>query len=329
VVLALVYSNRLYSKIKQQTLAVHRITQDLNPDSNYFNTRNIAFDPFDELKPDQTIYPMDPLGTVVVGTDTVKPQLRLQLRDQLGYDLLQAPASALASAEAFKDYFKGIYVTPNIFNSNGGILNFDLVDAASKLTVYYHYEENGEVENEFYDFTINTETSYFTRIEHLRFRSVLAPFLIGNNVPGDERCYVQAGAGSKVKIDIPHLETLNDLDGRSINRAQLIVPFEDGIALYPQAGLFLAYEDEEGELRILPDQIFGNIGGSADFVADRYIFNISLYIQRVLNGEIKSNGLFILSQNAGVSVARSVLHGPRYSADNKNQNMRLVLTYTH
>ncbi|MFY7707362.1 MAG: DUF4270 domain-containing protein [Flavobacteriales bacterium] len=329
VVLALVYSNRLYGKINNQMLAVHRITEDLNPDSNYFNIRQIDYNLFDEIKPENEFYEMNPLAVVVVGTDTVKPQLRLKLRDQVGYDLLQTPASALSSSDAFKEYFKGFYVRPNIYFSDGGVFNFDLVDAASKLIVYYHYDENGTVENDFYDFTINTETSYYTSIEHRRFGTIVAPVMSGASVPGDELCYVQAGAGTRVRVEIPHIEDLNDLDGRSINRAQLVIPFEDESIFYPQAGLFLAYEDEEGELRILPDQLFGNISGTADFVADRYIFNISLYIQRVLNGEINSNGLFILSQNAGVSVARSVLHGPRYSVDDKNQNMRLILTYTH
>jgi hypothetical protein len=329
VVLSLVFSNRLYGKINNQMLAVHRITQDLNPDSNYYSTRNTEYNFFDEIKPDKQYYNMDPLAIVVVGTDTVKPQLRLQLRDQVGYDLLQAPASALESNDAFKEFFKGFYVRPNIYFSNGGVFNFDLVDAASKLTVYYRYDDGGTEETDFYDFTINTETSYYTRLEHNRFGTVLSPLINDGAVNGDQLCYVQAGSGTKVKVEIPYIESLNSLDGRSINLAQLVIPFEDQRTFYPQAGLFLAYEDEDGELRILPDQIFGNIGGTGNFATDRYIFNISIYIQRVLNGEIKSNGLFILSQNAGVSVARSVLHGPQYSDTDRGQNMRLILTYTH
>ena len=329
VVLSLVFSNRLYGKINNQMIAVHRLTQDLNPDSNYYSTRHTAYNYFDEVKPDEQYYNMDPLAIVVVGTDTVKPQLRLQLRDQVGYDLLQAPASALASNDAFKEFFKGFYVRPNIYFSNGGVFNFDLVDAASKLTVYYRYDDGGTEETDFYDFTINTETSYYSRLEHNRFGTVLNPLTNDGTVSGDQLCYVQAGSGTKVKVEIPYIESLNALDGRSINLAQLVVPFEDERTFYPQAGLFLAYEDEDGELRILPDQIFGNIGGTGNFVTDRYVFNISIYIQRVLNGKIKSNGLFILSQNAGVSVARSVLHGPQFSDSDRNQNMRLILTYTH
>ncbi len=329
VILALVFSPRLYGKITDQRIAVHRLTQSMDRDSNYFNTREIAFHPMDEIRSGSEIYSMDPLAIVVVGTDTVKPQLRLKLRNQLGNDLLQAPASALSSNASFKEYFKGLYVRPDVFGPNGGVFNFDLIDAASKLIVYYHYEENGETEEDFYDFPINTESAYYTRIQHQRFGTDLSPLVFEESIPGDELCYVQAGGGVKVKVEIPFIDDINTFDGRSINRAQLIVPFQDESIFFPQSGLFLVYEDEEGELRVLPDQIFGNIGGTADLVSDRYIFNISLYIQRVLNGEIKSRGLFILSQNAGVSVTRSILRGPQFDPDDLKQNMRLVLTYSY
>jgi hypothetical protein len=140
---------------------------------------------------------------------------------------------------------------------------------------------------------------------------------------------VQAGGGMRTKIDLPFIQDFNNFENRSINRVQLILPFDDDNRFEAQGSLFLVYKDDEGEFRLLPDQAFGTISGTGDFTSDHYIFNISLYIQRLLNGEINSQGLYLVSRNSGVSVNRSILHGPNYSTEDSSENMRMILTFSY
>lgn len=329
VVMALVYSGDYYGTLLDQKFHVYELADDLNIDSAYYSNqrKHVMFE--DLVKPGFETFKPNPQGIVVVGTDTVIPQLRIHLKDEFGYHLLQASESDLSSNDNFLQYLKGIYITPYQTNS-GGVFNFDMVDSDSKLNVYYHYEDdNGEDISARYDFSINSETSYFTEMFQNYNNSLLAPLATGGTVSGDVLSYVQAGGGIRTRVDLPFLSNFNDFDNVSMNRVQLIVPFEDDPKLPAQSSMFLVYKDSEGEYRLLPDQTFGTISGTADFSADHYIFNITLYIQRILTGEITSEGLYLISRTAGVSVNRSILHGPHYSADNIDENMRLVVTFSY
>ncbi|MEZ4798882.1 MAG: DUF4270 family protein [Flavobacteriales bacterium] len=329
VVMALVYTGEYYGTLGEQKFHVYELAEDLYIDSAYYGNqrKHVLFQ--DLVKPGFETFKPNPEDIVVVGTDTVIPQLRIHLNDDFGYHLLQASETDLASNENFLQYLKGIYITPYQTNSTG-IFNFDMVDSDSKLNVYYHYEdENGEEVSTRYDFSINSETSYFTEMYQFYNNSLLSPLATGGTVSGDQLSYVQSGGGIRTRVDLPFLDDFNDFDNVSMNRVQLIVPFEDDPKLPAQSSMFLVYKDTEGEYRLLPDQTFGTISGTADYSADHYIFNITLYIQKVLTGEITSEGLYLISRTAGVSVNRSILHGPHYSADNIDENMRLVVTFSY
>lgn len=325
VILALVYDDRSYGKRGNQYVGVHRITEAISRDSNYYSNQLTFFDPFNLVVPGSETMHFDNSAIVVVGNDTVIPQLRIPLQQSFGQELLALPSSALASNEAFRQSFPGFYVSAGNFNTPSGVFNFDLVDAASRLIVYYHYDDNGQNVETRYDFNINTETAYYTYLRHRRAGTVLEPLDLYQQVSGNTTAFVQAGAGCRTKIELPHFDDFKNYDDISINRVQLIVPFEDSNKLPPQSGLFLVYKDMAGELRLIPDQVLGTIGGTADLVADHYIFNISVYFQRLLTGEIQSQGLYLVSQNAGVSVTRSVLNGPEHP----ERKMRMVVTFAH
>ena len=325
VILALVYDDRSYGRRGEQYVGVHRITQPISRSENYYSNQLTLFDPQNLVSSGSELMHFDNSAIVVVGTDTVIPQLRIPLDNSFGQELLQLPQSALSSNDAFREAFPGFYVTAGKFNTPSGVFNFDLVDASSRLIVYYHYEENGETVNTRYDYNINTETAYYTYLQHRRVGTALAPLDQYQKISGGEFAYVQAGSGCRTKIEMPFFDDFKSYDDISINRVQLIVPFEDSFRFGPQSALFLVYKDPEGSLRLVPDQILGTIGGSADLTADQYIFNISVYFQRVLTGEIQSEGLYLVSQNAGVSVTRSLLYGP----ENPERKMRMVVTFTH
>jgi hypothetical protein len=140
--------------------------------------------------------------------------------------------------------------------------------------------------------------------------------------------YLQAGAGTKTKLVLPHLLDLQINEGRIVNKAELIVPFEPDSRYAPASQIFIFYQNSEGTLVALPDQFSGNIGGGLELTNKRYKLNITQYIQKVVSGELENAPLFIVSGAAGVSVNRTIIHGPDFSED-KTQNLRLIITYSN
>lgn len=327
VVLSLVYTGNFYGKLAKQQLFVHELTEDLENDSAYYTNRKHAHSSNNEVKMGWDTYNFRPEDLVIVGTDSVVPQLRIHLDEALGQKLLSATNDQLSSNANFLEFFKGLNVRPGF--EDACIANFDLIDSDSKLSVYYRYDNSGVEDTTYYHFNITSECAYYTQVEHNRAGTALAPIDADIDVDGDVMTYVQAGGSVKTLIEFPHISDFDAIENKSINRAELRIPFEDSYRYEPQSNMFLVYLDEDGDYNLLPDQVLGSIGGSGNFTSDYYTFNISLYVQKLLNGEITSQGLYLISKNAGVSVNRCILHGPNHTPDTPSANMRLILTFSY
>ena len=84
--------------------------------------------------------------------------------------------------------------------------------------------------------------------------------------------------------------------------------------------------DPEGEEEFLPDQLGGItvIDGVYRTDSREYRFNVTRYVQGILNGQIPNNGFEMVAGSSGISANRVVLTAPR--AD--GSGMRLLLTFT-
>jgi hypothetical protein len=323
VVLALVYGGELYGQITNQFFVVNELDEDLFLDSNYYSNRPVALKPENLMKEGYESQKIRPVSYLQVTGDSIVPQLRLHLRESFGQHLMSpADPGVLSSDESFRSYLKGFQISTT--DGKDGIFNVDLVDPDSKLVIYYRDLDGVEPDTTSYSFGITSDCARYTRLGHTYSGTALSGIPDGP-LDGAMECYVQAGAGTKVRIEMPHLNEFNALEGRTINGAQLVIPFEDDARYSPLDQLVLLYEDTEGKLRVLPDQTSQSIGGRADFSDRLYRFQIGRYVQQVINGDIASRGLYLLSTRAGVSVNRVVCRGPDFST-NPNQRMRLILT---
>lgn len=327
VVLGLVYTGDFYGKLAKQQIFVHELTEDLENDSTYYTNTKHIYNITNEVKSGWNTYDFRPEDLVIVGTDSVIPQLRIHLNEALGQKLLTATDDQLSSNDNFLQFFKGLHVSPGF--ADACVANFDLIDSDSKLSVYYRYDNDGVEDTTYYHFNITSECSYYTQVEHNRAGTALAPLDSDNDVSGDVTTYVQAAGSMKTLIEFPFLSDLDAIENKSVNRAELRIPFDDDGRFGAQTNMFLVYLDEEGDYNLLPDQSLGSIGGGANFTDDYYTFNISLYLQKVLNGEITSQGLYLISKNAGVTVTRCALHGPNHTPGLPSENMRLILTFSY
>jgi hypothetical protein len=210
------------------------------------------------------------------------------------------------------------------------------------VRMHYH----NDTDTTFYDFLISP-LSARVNMFYTDFAGSLE--VLENNIdenisiPGDDLLYVLSSSGVKIKMFIPHLESVNDTlrETRAVQKAELILPLDESFydSRYPaHEQLFILTENENGDLISTPDQtsIGVNIDGFFDSEAREFRFNITRTIQQILNrntgigfGNFSPDRpvppLYIVSTRAGISIQGVVIRG---TGVNENK-ARLVLTCSH
>jgi len=330
VIFSVAYTGYSYGSLGEGYLSVKELSADL-PKTGSFNSSYNAPVLNENLLADASQTFQFKPKTYLSGTvDSLAPQLRIPLKTSLGSRLLQpTEATALESDENFQSYFKGLKVEAGSYPN--GIVALDLTNINSKITVYYRFDNGGLADTTFYEFPVTSDCGRYSRLQHFyqyATQAELQGLVSADTLSNQAAMYLQAGAGIKTKLVIPNLLNLQTSEGSIVNKAELIVPYEPDSRYAPTSQIFIFYQNSEGTLVALPDQFSGNIGGGVEVANERYRLNITQYVQKVISGELENAPLFIVSGAAGVSVNRTILHGPDYSNVN-SENTRLIITYSN
>ncbi|MDA8934360.1 DUF4270 domain-containing protein, partial [Flavobacteriales bacterium] len=89
--------------------------------------------------------------------------VNINLTNEFAQSFLDAETLNFEDNTAFQSFFKGLYISCNQFTSQGMLLELDLLDVSSKLTLYY---QNSESDSLSYDFQINSNADKMTRWSH-------------------------------------------------------------------------------------------------------------------------------------------------------------------
>jgi len=330
VIFSVAYTGYSYGALGEGYLSVKELSADL-PKSGSFNSSYNAPVMNENLLADASQTFQFKPKTYLFGTeDSLAPQLRIPLKTSLGTRLLQpADTTVLESDENFQAYFKGLKVEAGSYPM--GVVALDLTNINSKITVYYRFDNGGLADTTFYEFPVTSDCGRYSRIQHFyqyATQPELQELVTSDTLANQSMVYLQAGSGTKTKLVLPNLLDLQMNGGRIVNKAELIVPFEKDSRYAPTSQIFIFYQNSEGTLVALPDQFSGNIGGGVEESNKRYRLNITQYVQKVISGELENTPLFIVSGAAGVSVNRTILHGPEFS-ENNVENLRLIITYSN
>ncbi len=334
-VLSLVYdaAAQNYGGLGAQIFEVHELNEDLSVDSLYHTDDLPEVLPADLVAdPGGSITPR-PLEAVVIGGETLPPQLRIKLSNTLADRFLNAfNTPSLSDNTAFLQFFKGIHITVN----NGtqlpfqeGILYFDLLHAGSKATLYYRDQNDQPDLQRKFDLPVTSNSVRYTTavIDHSQAidPSITAALADSNAVT--DAVYIQTLGGSRVAVRLPDVQEFAGTD-RILAKAELIAPVEGTFNPYltPPLQIFLFRLDDEGEEIFLPDQLGGITAIDGTYRSDtrEYRFNVTRYVQGLINGQIPNNGFEMVAGSSGISANRVVLTAPREDGS----GMRLLLTFT-
>lgn len=320
----------VYGDLDPQVITVRRLDEALSTDSVYQNDRIPAVQANDLVKDAPRSFTPQPYEGPIIDGDSLTAQLRIPLSLDLGNELLSHwGGPELADNTAFLNYFKGLYITPN----NGpqavedaGVWRFNLLNGASKMTLYYH--EDGDTRHT--DFVIgNSSVRYSTgTFDHAAAPTPGVPDALADSSLGQQEIYVQALGGMRSELRFPYLDRYAGTSLRAIAQAILVVPISEPYypSYVPPAQLFVFRKGDNGEELLVPDQISGqgNVGGVFDATKQEYRFNLTRWVQGVINGTYANTGLSLVPGNSGISVNRATLAGPAHAT----APMKLLLTFT-
>jgi len=210
-------------------------------------------------------------------------KLNITLSNTFAQQFLDADSANFADNEVFQSFFNGLYIAVEQGSENGLLLELDLLNENSKLTLYYHNEISDSLS---YDFQINSSADRMTRWSHDYSTTEIESAL---NLEFVSQGYVQGGVGLRTYVELPDLSILKD-SNYVFHSAELIIPYisnELDSIFYGPSKLGLAAVSSDGNLEVLTED--QNIQGSTYFDGNRdettqtYTFNIARYIHKFVH----------------------------------------------
>ena len=330
--LSLRYTGDSYGELSPQTIEVYELEDSVLYDSTYYSNHVFSLSLENLVDPFLQPVPLNPNQTLYFGNDTVNPEARIYLNDTFGQKLLEAGSDVYDSNDSWNSFFRGLSISPDPSMGGEGAVGIDLISGLSTMRLHYHNEED----TLFYDYIINplsARSNLFSHEWQGDFQALSEPFIDEVDKP---LLGVFSGAGLKTQISLPTLSQWRDTIGpnSAIHKAELWLPVapEHNNPRYSIPNqLFILTENAAGEAISTPDQssIGLNINGNYDSEEQAYRFNISQTVQRMLNEELDSELLNVVSSRAGISFQGVAIEGPQsLSSDSISRNARLVVTWS-
>jgi hypothetical protein len=330
-------NDAIYGNAGPQFFRVFEITDSIGIDGAYYSNQTLNFNEQDLVLPGHNFVTPNPADSTMVNGSLALPQIRLPLSTALAERIIGLNNGTGITAQEFVSEVNGIYITVDEtqFNPYGaGIVYFDTFQQLSRMSLYYRNTALNDTVR--YDFFIRNNSGKFNRFQQahsLGAASLSAQVIQGDIEQGQRDLYIQAMAGTKIKVDLPHIDELKGITDQALNKAVLTLPVRmETIGNYAPPNNFLIFGvRDDGSLFLLPDQLDGDsfVGGFFDAEAGHYRFTITRYLQQVILGTREFNGFQIVSGRAAFSSNRVVLNGPQYpDAASPENNAKLEIIFT-
>lgn len=286
------------------TFEVHTLNQKLDGVTTYSTNTTI---PYASSKVSTLVGTIKPRGTAAC--------LVLRLDNNLAEYILKTNSNLLNNT-AFQNAYKGFYITTS--NSalgapgSGSIRRFDLNDALSGVTIYYHDGNSTSSKGQKFVFSFSgSDALRFNHIEHDYTKGAIQNLdsqLNGSESVatsfGNANVYLNCFGGTRVKINLPYLKNFTDSQHVSISRAELIIKIDENISPYNikygyPSNLALLACRADGTEELVYDQLdasdFVKYGGNYDATNKQFVFNIARQIQKILIEKISYNGFYLVN----------------------------------
>ena len=321
-VLTLKY-NGTYGKFDQPvTISVFELSQSIN-DSTTYKT-NDAFAVNVPAIGQRTGFVPNTTDTVVALNGTLSPHIRIKLSDSFGNKILTADTTTLRSNASFLNLFKGLYVSTSASLTGNGVTYIDLSSSLSGVTLFYHNSANDSLY-----YTLPVSGVKVNHIDNVYTGAPVSTSVNNPNSNGEEKMYLQAGAGVKGKIFLTDFDSLPK--NIAINKAELVLSQSGTDTQYVAPLVLDLYRiDDAGQIPTIDDGYVGFRGVRETETVNsnsinRYRFSLTRYFQKLIQGVYHNNGFYLKTYIPNSNCERVVITN---SSTDKNYQITLLVTYT-
>lgn len=326
IVLTMAYTG-LFSRdtSMNMNISVYEITESFDDSAAYYSNSTLQHSSTPIISKTIKVAPKE---RVVVGSDTLNAQLRLNL----GNDFLQRilNSGSFSSNDAFLNNFKGLYIKLTTTDEHGMIAYFDMYSSNSGMMLYY---QDGNNKTQKFNFVFDQASRRFTHIDYDFSSSQLSQFSSKRKLSNDtincndsigqaSKMYIGALGISMAKLDINDLvQWYKDSTQKlgMFNQAMLILPVNDdyissvgGVNNIPSR-IICYRKDSDGNLVYIHDAYTSeSYMGTYDAASKSYRMRITSHLQNYLNANIPSSEIYLVPDSKNSSANRVVLNGPKH-----------------
>ena len=178
----------------------------------------------------------------------------------------------------------------------------------SYLRIHYH----NSTDTTSYDLVMNSNAARVTHFRHVWPE----PYTALNDslaAEGTDQVVLLGTAGSYLRLNLFGIDELNLPEGAVVNRAEILLPVNEGVSKLSQPNFLTAFlRRESGGIELTPEATSPGVAydGSYNPATNAYAINMPVYTQRRLNGEETRPYVYLYSELSSVAMEQVVLSGP-------------------
>jgi hypothetical protein len=204
---------------------------------------------------------------------------------------------------------------------------FDWNSIENQIAIHYTKTVEDSLVKSTYVMLMNTFCTRYIHLEHdyTAANPALKINNLNDSVNQDSVFYVQGLGGVRGMIRLNDLKSWADSMPIAINRAQLIIERESHDAMPPDSliSTLTIYHKNDNKISLIDDYNLGSgVGGKYVRSKQHYSFNITLHLQKLINGDVEGDVLY-LEPESYLKPNTTVLRSGNHSG-----KMKLIITYT-
>lgn len=241
-----------------------------------------------------------------------------------GQYLFRDTAMFMPPADFYQNYFRGLYF--GIRSETGPVMiSMNTVNESFGIVAYYHDKSN--ISYSYYFWATERAVNYNRYVHDFTLADPDKKIKHINDFVTDTAVFQQSYNGVFTRLDMPSLADFRGIENLAVNRARLYVPVHLDGDIYIEknlpARIYLRYRDSDNKVYAVPDLVHdvSFLDGTYYNEKDCYIFNITTFVQKYLEGEIESPSVEMFYPS---SVTRNAI----FKANGNNPTIRFDFAYT-
>ncbi len=256
-----------------------------------------------------------------------KAVLAIKMPDNIRKNVHTALINSIKNNATFVEEFKGLYFSSD-GTENSSISVFNYISRDTKAVLYYHKKSEPKKVKE-YPLLLNQYTTHFNIFSH--------EFATGNMLTNfnynakDTVIYIQGIGGLNARVKFPYVKNMLKEGKWAVNKAELVFTVPQNIETsekkYPAPDELMLYRvDANNQIFNLDEFLYEDNKNNIKtyygelYTKNQYVFDITLFMQRMLRGEYKNNELLLSVKNEAINPSRVVI-----GANNNSQKIKLRL----